>query len=82
MKPLSYKTKRRLSAFLLIIGLPLYIIIAVSILALFERPSLLLEFAIYVSLGVLWALPFKAIFKGVGQSNPDAPKRIFDDDAL
>ncbi|MEC7300698.1 MAG: DUF2842 domain-containing protein, partial [Pseudomonadota bacterium] len=27
---------------------------------------------IYIGLGVLWALPFKFVFKGVGQADPDA----------
>jgi hypothetical protein len=26
-----------------------------------------------VALGVVWILPFKFIFKGVGQPDPDAP---------
>ncbi|WP_370159077.1 DUF2842 domain-containing protein, partial [Salipiger bermudensis] len=32
------------------------------------------ELLVYVVLGVLWALPFKFIFKGVGQPDPDAPR--------
>jgi hypothetical protein len=34
------------------------------------------ELAIYVGLGVIWALPFKAVFKGVGQPDPDAPGEV------
>ncbi|MEM9971335.1 MAG: DUF2842 domain-containing protein, partial [Pseudomonadota bacterium] len=36
------------------------------------RPSIWVEFAIYVGLGVIWALPLKAVFKGIGQADPDA----------
>ncbi|WP_299146476.1 DUF2842 domain-containing protein [uncultured Tateyamaria sp.] len=69
---LRYKTRKRLSLLILIVGLPLYIIAAVSIVALFDRPSILVELMIYVGLGVLWAIPLKAVFKGIGQPDPDA----------
>lgn len=69
---LSYKTRRRLSLLILMVGLPLYIAAAVFILSLFERPSFLLELGIYIALGIVWALPFKAVFKGVGKADPDA----------
>ncbi len=55
------------------VGLPLYIVVAVNVVGLFDRPSIWLELLIYVGLGILWALPFKAVFKGVGQADPDAP---------
>jgi len=32
---------------------------------------MLVELAIYIGLGVVWALPFKYIFKGIGQADPD-----------
>ena len=70
---LSYKTRRRLSLLILVVGLPLYIVVAVNVVGLFDRPSIWLELLIYVGLGILWALPFKAVFKGVGQPDPDAP---------
>ena len=56
------------------VGLPVYIVAAVNIIGLFERPSILIELLIYVGLGVLWAIPLKAVFKGVGQADPDAPE--------
>jgi len=71
---LSYKTRRRLSLLVLIFGLPLYIAAAWWMMSLFERPSIWVEFAIYVALGVIWALPLKAVFKGVGQADPDASR--------
>ncbi|MBY6166378.1 DUF2842 domain-containing protein [Pseudooceanicola nitratireducens] len=71
-KGLSHKAKRRWSLVILLVGLPLYIVLAVSLVNLFERPSILVELAIYIGLGVLWALPFKFVFKGVGQADPDA----------
>jgi hypothetical protein len=71
---LAYKTRRRLALLILLVGLPLYIAAAWYVTSLFERPSLLVELAIYVALGFVWALPFKFIFKGVGQADPDAPQ--------
>ena len=68
---INYKNRRRISLFLLLVGLPVYVIVAINILALFERPSILLEVIIYLSLGIIWALPFKFIFKGIGQSDPE-----------
>ena len=68
---LSYKARRRLSFLILLVGLPLYIVAAVNVIALFDRPSILVEVIVYVSLGVLWAFPFKYVFRGVGQADPD-----------
>jgi hypothetical protein len=71
---LAYKTRRRLSLLLLLVGMPLYVVAAVTLVGLFDRPPFLLEVAIYVGLGALWVLPFRAVFLGVGQPDPDAPK--------
>ena len=68
---LSYKARRRLSLLILLVGLPLYIVVAVNVIALFDRPSILVEVIVYVTLGVLWAFPFKYVFRGVGQADPD-----------
>ena len=71
---LTYKTRRRLSLLILLVGMPAYIAVAWWVMSLFERPGIWLEFAIYIVLGILWVLPFKAVFKGVGQTDPDAPR--------
>ena len=63
----SYKLKKFLAILVLLLWLPFYIVLVLNILALFERPSLVVELLVYVIAGVLWALPFKALFKGVGQ---------------
>ncbi len=68
---LSYKARKRWALLLLVIGLPLYIIGAVTLVGLLPRPSFLLELLIYLGLGVVWALPFKFLFKGIGQADPD-----------
>ena len=69
---LSYKARRRWSLILLLVGLPAYIVAVVTIMNWLDRPSFFVELCVYVGLGILWALPFKAVFKGVGQANPDA----------
>ena len=69
---LSHKTKGRWALMILLIGLPLYIVAAVSLLTLFDRPPLWLEFGIYGVLGILWALPFRFIFRGVGKADESA----------
>ena len=69
---LSYKSRRRLSLLILVVGLPLYVIVAVNIVALFERPSIWVELIVYAVLGIVWALPLKAVFKGVGREDPGA----------
>ena len=68
---IGYKNRRRISLILLLVGLPIYIISAVNLIALFERPSILVELLIYFGLGIIWAFPFKFIFKGIGQADPD-----------
>ncbi len=74
---LSYKARRRLSLLILLVGLPLYIVVAVTLTnwldARFGRQPIWIEVAVYVGLGFLWALPFRKVFRGVGQADPDAP---------
>ena len=68
---IGYKNRRRISLILLLVGLPIYIIFAINLVALFERPSILVELLFYLGLGIIWAFPFKFIFKGIGQADPD-----------
>ena len=70
---MTYRTRRILSLLLLLVGLPAYIVVAITVVGWFGRPHVALEVAIYVGLGFLWALPFKAVFKGVGREDPDKP---------
>jgi len=68
---LSYKTRRRLALLVLVVGVPAYIMVSVTIINLLDRPSLWVELAVYVTVGIVWALPLKSIFKGIGQPDPD-----------
>ncbi|SDI52707.1 DUF2842 domain-containing protein [Lutimaribacter saemankumensis] len=70
---LSYKARKRWSLVILLIGLPAYVVAAVTVVNMLERPPIWAEFLVYVALGFLWALPFRFIFRGVGQPDPDDP---------
>ncbi|MFT4715659.1 MAG: hypothetical protein ACI861_002694 [Paracoccaceae bacterium] len=72
---LSYKTRRRLSVLILLFGLPAYIVAAIVLVAQFDRPPFILELVIYVVLGIVWILPFKFVFRGVGQPDPESVDR-------
>jgi len=74
MSGLSYKARRIWSIIVLVVGLPLYIIVAVNVVEMFERPSFLVELLIFVVLGIIWMLPLRFVFLGVGRADPDAPK--------
>ena len=75
---MRYKTRKRLAILILLVGLPLYIVIAVNVVEMFGRPGFLMELVIWVALGILWALPLKAVFKGIGQADPGAPRERVD----
>lgn len=68
---LSYNARRRWSLVILLIGLPLYIVAAVTLVGWLDRPPVLVELVVYVVLGALWALPFRFVFRGIGQADPD-----------
>ena len=68
---LSYSSRRRWSLVVLLVGLPVWIVAAVSVVNWLDRPPFLLELAVYIGLGLIWALPFKALFRGIGQADPD-----------
>ena len=77
---LSYRARRRLSLLILLVGMPLYIIAAVTLVnwfdARFGRLPIAVEFGVYVLLGVIWILPFRAVFRGVGQPDPEAAPAV------
>jgi hypothetical protein len=70
---LSWAARRRWALVLLLAGLPLYIVAAVTVMNRLDRPGFLVELLVYVALGILWALPFRFVFLGVGRADPEAP---------
>ncbi len=67
----SYKARRRWSLIILLVGMPLYIVFAVSVMNWVGDLPFVIELVAYVVLGVLWIFPFKAVFRGVGKADPD-----------
>lgn len=70
---LTHRRKKQLSLLILLVGLPLYVVISTTVIGWLGRPPIWVELLVYIVLGLLWALPFKAVFRGVGQADPDAP---------
>jgi len=69
---LSYKARRRLALLILLVGMPVYVVIAVSLMNSIARLPIWAEVPAYLILGFGWILPFKRVFTGVGQADPDA----------
>ncbi|MGB3148720.1 MAG: DUF2842 domain-containing protein [Paracoccaceae bacterium] len=78
-KELSYKARRRLAILILLVVLPTYIIAAVTLAGwidrTFGRQPIYIEFTAYILLGIAWILPFKRIFRGVGQAEPGSDEK-------
>lgn len=80
---LTYRARKRLALLILVVGMPAYVVVAVTVLnwadARWGRLPIWAEIAVYVGLGFLWALPFRRIFRGIGQPDPDAPMEKAED---
>jgi|TARA_B100000678_G_scaffold194573_1_gene163005 predicted membrane channel-forming protein YqfA (hemolysin III family) len=65
------KTRKRLSLLILVLGLPAYIIVAVILVNWMDdrwgRQPIWIELAVYVLLGVIWILPLRRVFTGIGR---------------
>ncbi len=76
---MTYKARKKLAIFILVVGLPIYMIVAATIMSGMMtreiRFPLFVEFVIYVLLGIGWAFPMKWVFKGIGQPDPDQDKQ-------
>ncbi len=77
---MSYRARRRWSLIILLVGLPLYVVAAVTAMnwldGRFGRQPIWAEVLIYVALGVAFFLPFRGVFRGIGQADPaDTPPR-------
>ncbi|WP_017998533.1 DUF2842 domain-containing protein [Paracoccus sp. N5] len=68
---MDVKARKRWSLLILLIGLPLYIVVAVTLVNWMDRAwgrqPILVEVLVYVALGILWALPFRRVFRGIGK---------------
>lgn len=72
---LSYKARKRWSLVILLVGMPAYVVACVTVLNMLDRPAFWIELLVYVALGIVWVLPFKFVFKGIGQEDPEANDR-------
>ncbi len=75
---LPYKSRKRWALVVLVVGLPTYVVAVVSAINWIypdptQKVSLWVELGIYIGLGILWTLPFRGLFRGIGQPDPDAP---------
>ena len=69
---LSWKARRRWSLVILLIGMPTYVVAVISIINAMGRAPFWLELPVYIVLGLVWILPFRAVFRGVGKADPEA----------
>lgn len=72
---MTYKARKRLAILILLVGLPAWIVVSATVVGWMDRPSILVELAIYVGLGVVWILPLRGIFLGIAQPDPDKPRK-------
>lgn len=70
---MSYKARKRWALVALLIGMPIYVVIVLNLMASIDRLPFLAEAAAYIFLGIAWIFPLRRLFLGVGQPDPDAP---------
>lgn len=68
---MGYKARKRWALFILVVGMPAYVVLAVSLMGQIQRLPIWAEVPAYLVLGFAWILPFKRVFLGVGQDDPD-----------
>ena len=72
---LSYKARKRWALVILLVWMPVFVVIAVTILTTLPPLPKGVELLIYVALGLLCFLPFRRVFLGIGQADPDEEHR-------
>jgi hypothetical protein len=74
---MRYRARRRLSLLVLLIGLPAWIVLAVTVVnwadRTYGRQPIWIEVAIYAALGILFFFPFRSVFRGIGREDSDGP---------
>ncbi|PVH30496.1 DUF2842 domain-containing protein [Pararhodobacter oceanensis] len=69
---LSHKARKRWTLLALCVGMPLYIVAAVTLVGWLPRMHVLVELLLYVVLGIVWIFPLKPLIRGVGKPDPEA----------
>ena len=75
MNGLTWRARRRLALLFLVVGLPVYVIVAVTVVNQFDRPGIWVELAIWVVLGIVWTFPLRHLFRGIGREEPEEERR-------
>lgn len=74
----GYKARKRLALLVLLVGLPAYVVAVITVLnwtgRAWGRLPLWAEVPLYAVLAFAWAIPFRGLFRGVGQADPGAGK--------
>lgn len=65
---MSRRTRVLLCFLVLVIGMPAWIVASATLVGMLERPGFLVELAIYVGLGLVWILPLRRLFLGIGRA--------------
>ncbi|MDG2473795.1 MAG: DUF2842 domain-containing protein [Paracoccaceae bacterium] len=68
---INYKTRRKLSLLILLVGIPCYAAFVVTLMEFLVNLPTFVELLIYVFFGIVWVFPVKFVFRGIGQSDPD-----------
>jgi hypothetical protein len=75
---MTYRTRRRLALLVLLVVMPLWLALSLALMAWFDRSfgrlPAALEILAYLVLGVVWILPFRRVFLGVGKPDPEAER--------
>ncbi|SNT74642.1 DUF2842 domain-containing protein [Paracoccus seriniphilus] len=69
---MNLKTRKRLSLLILVLGLPAYIMVAVTLVNWMDRQwgrqPIWIELLVYIALGFIWIMPLKRVFNGIGRA--------------
>ena len=68
---MRFRTRKRLALLALGLGIPAYIVVATTLVGLIDRPPVLVELGIYLGLGIVWAVPLRRLFLGVGRGEDE-----------
>lgn len=67
---MTHRSRKRLALLILLVGLPVYIVAAISLVNMLDRPPIWAELLVYIALGFVWILPFRFVFRGVAHADP------------
>ncbi len=67
---LAHAIRRKLALVTVCLGLPVYVVLAVTLVTTFDRLPFLLEALLYILIGIGWIFPTRWIFIGVGKADP------------